>query len=84
MEAMTDLARPWIYAVEITGEICSLANLSRRTRDHFCVRGDEHEIALEAPARIVVRFMNLDTASRFHFSEGGRFVKLREVDDLTR
>jgi hypothetical protein len=76
METMTDLPRPWMYAVEITGESCSLAELSQRTRNHFRVRGDEHEIALEASARIVVRFTSLDAASRFYFNEGGRFVKL--------
>lgn len=76
MEAMTDLPRPWIYAVEISGQESSLAELSQRARSHFLIRGDEHEIALEAPARIVVRFTDLDAASRFFFNEGGRFVKL--------
>ncbi len=76
---MSDRPRPWIYAVEITNSGCSLAELSHRTRQHFRVRGDEHEIALEASARIVVRFTDLDAASRFYFNEGGRFVKLPDA-----
>lgn len=76
---MTDLPRPWIYAVEITGENCSLLELSQRTRNHFRIRADEHEIALESSARIVVRFTDLDAASRFFFNEGGRFVKLQNA-----
>jgi hypothetical protein len=76
---MPDHPRPWIYAVEISNAECSLAELSRRTRQHFRVRGDEHEITLEASARIVVRFTDLDAASRFYFNEGGRFVKLADA-----
>jgi hypothetical protein len=76
---MTEYPRPWIYAVELSNEDRGLAELSRRARDHFKARRDEHEVVLEAAAKIVVRFTNFDAASRFYFNEGGRFVRLPEA-----
>ncbi len=78
---MADCPRPWIYAVELSNEDHGLAELSRRTRQHFKDKRDEHEVVLENPARIVVRFTSFDAASRFYFSEGGRFVRLPEAPD---
>jgi hypothetical protein len=76
---MVESPRPWIYAVEISNENHGLAELSRRTRQHFKERRDEHEVVLENQARIVVRFTDFDAASRFYFNEGGRFVRLLEA-----
>ncbi len=78
---MVEFPRPWICAVELSNENHGLAELSRRTRQHFKERCDEHEVVLENPARIVVRFTSFDAASRFYFNEGGRFVRLPEAPE---
>lgn len=78
---MAEYPRPWIYAVELSNENHGLAELARRARQHFKERRDEHEVALEPPARIIVRFTSFDAASRFYFNEGGQFVRLPEAPE---
>lgn len=66
----------WRYAVEYTSADRSLAELLSAAHRFLQASRQDHEVALETPACVVVRFADLSSAERFYFDFKGRFVAL--------
>jgi hypothetical protein len=62
--------------VEISHDNQSLDDARRVAMEYLKGRSVEYEIALENRARLVVKFVDMQSAQNFYFSTNGRFVGL--------
>jgi hypothetical protein len=66
----------WRYAVEIQSDFKGLAVLQSDAHAYFELHAEAHDIDVERPATLIVRFCDRAAAERFHSAFSGALLQL--------
>jgi hypothetical protein len=74
METPSKSPNEFGYAIEISRDEASLDEMRKAALDHLRCDPSELEMAIERPARLVIKFVDELAARRFYFSMNGRYI----------